>query len=67
MGTNNPWRHGDVNELIVKFSNLGATSIVKSLEMIREILRSLDAIDDETVRRQAALEASKAFQKANSL
>jgi hypothetical protein len=66
MVTKNPWRYGDLNELIVKFSNMGATSVVKSLEMILEILRSLDAIDDETARQEAAREASKAFRKAYS-
>jgi hypothetical protein len=60
--TKNPWKFGDINEVIVKASDIGATSIVKAFETIREILQRLDAIDNETERRESALKASKDFQ-----
>lgn len=40
----NPWRHGDINELIVKASNAGDTSRVKALEKVRGALIELEAI-----------------------
>jgi hypothetical protein len=63
---NNPWRHGDLNDTILKFAELGANPIAKAIETVREILLSLDRIENETARRDAARVASKNFQKATS-
>lgn len=61
-----PWRHGGLSETIVKFEDMGAGHIVRTLLVVREILNSLDAIEDEDARRTAAREASTKFQKAFS-
>jgi hypothetical protein len=63
MTTTNPWRYGDLQESISKAQNIGATAIVKAYQMLLEIVRILDAVDDETARRGAAREASIKFHK----
>lgn len=60
----NPWRHGGLADLIVWFSDLGATSIVKTLSTIQDIVHRLDAIESETERREAASAMSKKFAEA---
>jgi hypothetical protein len=62
----NPWKFGDINEVIVKASDLGIPSIAKAFETIREIIRGLDAIDNETARREAARQASEKFHRDNA-
>jgi hypothetical protein len=61
MSQTSPWKFGDLNDIIIKLRDQGADAdpIVKIIEVIREILGRLDAIDAETERRQAALAASQ--------
>jgi hypothetical protein len=62
-GRSNPWRSGDLNDLILKFSGVSATPTVQTLELIREIHHRLDLIENEDRRRQAAKVASDNFRK----
>jgi len=62
----NPWRHGAVADLIVKFGRLGANHIVKTLETMRDILERMDAIEAEDARRLAAKKASENLRKGFS-
>ena len=63
MTSANPWRGGNLNDLIVKFTDLGATHIVKTLQLTREIDECLTAIENEDRRRLAAKKASEDFKK----
>jgi hypothetical protein len=63
MTSANPWRAGDLNDLIVKFTDLGAPHTVKTLQIIREIDDCLTAIENEDRRRLAAKKASENFKK----
>lgn len=60
-----PWQYGDLQESISKAQSIGATAIVKAYRTILEIVRIVDAVEDETARREAARQASEDFQKGN--
>jgi hypothetical protein len=66
MTATNPWRYGNLQESILKAQNIGATAIAKAYRTILEIVRILDAVKDETARREAARKASEDFQKGIS-
>lgn len=66
MAQRSPWANGDLNDVILKFVDMGADPIVKTLETIREILLGLDRIENETARVNAAREASKNFAAARA-
>jgi len=59
----NPWRHGDIVEAIIKFENMGARDVVRTLQTLREIAESLDLIEAEDARRAAVKVASLTFRK----
>jgi hypothetical protein len=61
--TKNPWKYGDINEAIVKAYDIGAPSIAKAFEIVREILKSVDSLESEGPRKQAARKASENFRK----
>jgi hypothetical protein len=63
----NPWATGDINDFIVKFTELGATHIVKTLHVVREIDERLTAIENEDRRRLAAKEASGNLRKQSEI
>jgi hypothetical protein len=57
----NPWRHGDINEAIVKAAKLGIAPLDKAYETVRQILQIIENVEAEDARRTREREAARKY------